>query len=333
MTTPRKPRISIVLATYRRVSFLKRCLESVLAQDHQDFELIVIDDGSEDGTEWLVADYRTSDVRLRYSFQNNQGQCAAKNAGMKLAQGDYITFIDSDDYYKPGHLSSRLAYVREHPEVDLIAGGFEPTEETWVVDYFDRTRLVNIEDCVLGATFFGKRDVFLKLGGFRDMIFGEDTDFWARAEKEFRTARIVEPRTYVYSREDPNSITKIHQRRVQSVHEKGGSTMSLKNNHCAPCEGGVPKMTAGEIAQSLAEVPGWEAREDRLKRLFKFKDFVEAMTFVNAMARVAEAEGHHPDFSVHYNQVEVTLWTHAVGGLSRNDFILAAKLNEELTRS
>lgn len=103
--------------------------------------------------------------------------------------------------------------------------------------------------------------------------------------------------------------------------------MTLGEKHCVPCEGGIPRMKAAEIARHLPEVPGWEAQRERLCRLFKFKDFAGAMKFVNRMAEIAEAERHHPDFSVHYNQVEVTLWTHAVGGLSENDFILAAKID------
>jgi len=67
-----------------------------------------------------------------------------------------------------------------------------------------------------------------------------------------------------------------------------------------------------------------------LNRRFDFKDFVAAMAFVNRMAEVAEAEGHHPDFAVHYNRVDVTVWTHSVNGLSVNDFILASKLDAAL---
>jgi 4a-hydroxytetrahydrobiopterin dehydratase len=100
----------------------------------------------------------------------------------------------------------------------------------------------------------------------------------------------------------------------------------LRAKRCVPCEGGVPKVDAAQVAALLAELPGWEVRDDRLQRRFTFRDFVTAMRFVNRMAEVAEAEGHHPDFTVHYRQVDVAVWTHAIGGLSENDFILAAKI-------
>jgi 4a-hydroxytetrahydrobiopterin dehydratase len=88
-------------------------------------------------------------------------------------------------------------------------------------------------------------------------------------------------------------------------------------------------MTPGEVEEALRALDGWDVREGhtRLHKHHRFKDFKAAMRFVNAMADLAEAEGHHPDFTVHYDTVDVTLFTHAVGGLSENDFILAAKLD------
>ena len=102
--------------------------------------------------------------------------------------------------------------------------------------------------------------------------------------------------------------------------------MELRTKHCVACEGGVPKLSADEIAKLAPEVPAWTVRDAQLHRRFVFRNFVEAMRFVNRMADVAEAEGHHPDFTVHYRQVDVSVWTHAIGGLSENDFILAAKI-------
>lgn len=103
--------------------------------------------------------------------------------------------------------------------------------------------------------------------------------------------------------------------------------MSLRAKHCVPCEGGVPKLGPSDVARLAPEVPGWTVRDDKLHRAFTFRDFVAAMGFVNRMAEVAEAEGHHPDFAVHYREVQVSIWTHAIGGLSENDFILAAKID------
>ena len=86
-------------------------------------------------------------------------------------------------------------------------------------------------------------------------------------------------------------------------------------------------MTEAEAARLHGEVPDWTLAGDRLRRRFVFADFVHAMAFVDRMAALAEREGHHPDFAVHYRQVDVEIWTHAIGGLSENDFILAAKID------
>ncbi len=107
--------------------------------------------------------------------------------------------------------------------------------------------------------------------------------------------------------------------------------MSLKNKKCVPCEGGVPKLSTPEITKLLKQIKGWQATtNDKIQKVFRFKNFMHAIGFVNDMAVLAENEGHHPDFEVHYNVVTVTLWTHAVEGLTENDFILAAKIDELL---
>ncbi|MGH9441331.1 MAG: 4a-hydroxytetrahydrobiopterin dehydratase [Thermoanaerobaculia bacterium] len=103
--------------------------------------------------------------------------------------------------------------------------------------------------------------------------------------------------------------------------------MSLRDKKCFPCEGGTPALDERRVRELLGEVPGWNAGDGKIRRELKFADFLSAMTFLNRLAEVAEREGHHPDFCLHYNRVELTLWTHSVGGLSENDFILAAKID------
>jgi 4a-hydroxytetrahydrobiopterin dehydratase len=101
----------------------------------------------------------------------------------------------------------------------------------------------------------------------------------------------------------------------------------LRARRCVPCDARTPKLGPEEIARMAPQVPTWAVVGERLRRKLEFRDFAEAMRFVNRMADVAEAEGHHPDFAVHYREVDVTIWTHAIGGLSENDFILAAKID------
>ena len=103
----------------------------------------------------------------------------------------------------------------------------------------------------------------------------------------------------------------------------------LTNKKCVPCEGGVPKMTRVEAEAMLGDIPGWELAGDALSisRRFEFKGFYRCMAFINAMAWIANSEDHHPDFAAGYNYCEVTFTTHAIDGLSENDFICAAKVS------
>ena len=112
-----------------------------------------------------------------------------------------------------------------------------------------------------------------------------------------------------------------------------GLQTGLKDQHCVPVEKGAQALTDARIAELLPQLAGWEAdspapgKPRSLRKQFCFADFLGAMAFVNKLGAVAEEEQHHPDFSVHYSRVDVSLWTHTVGGLSENDFILAAKLD------
>ena len=107
----------------------------------------------------------------------------------------------------------------------------------------------------------------------------------------------------------------------------------LTQRHCAPCEGGVAPMDREGAEALLRELDGWELSEDgkMISRRYEFRGFFRTMSFVNAMAWVVNSEGHHPDFSAGYNYCKVGFTTHAIDGLSDNDFICAAKINALLT--
>lgn len=109
------------------------------------------------------------------------------------------------------------------------------------------------------------------------------------------------------------------------------SNMSdLASKKCVPCEGGTPPMTRGDAQKLLGEVSGWELVDEgvlKIRRKFKFKDFKSALLFVNKIGDIAEGEGHHPDIELGWGKADITLYTHAVSGLSENDFIVAAKIN------
>lgn len=102
----------------------------------------------------------------------------------------------------------------------------------------------------------------------------------------------------------------------------------LSDKTCKPCEGGVPPMQAAEIQRMLKDLSGWELAGKEIARTFLFENYYETMAFVNAMAWISHREDHHPDLEVSYNRCRVRYSTHAIGGLSENDFICAAKINK-----
>lgn len=109
------------------------------------------------------------------------------------------------------------------------------------------------------------------------------------------------------------------------------SSARLCRSRCVPCEGGVPKLNENEIAAHLEVLAGWEIRRgpDRIRKAWTTRTFAAAMKFLNLVSELAEDEGHHPDIHVtRYRYVEIEIWTHAIGGLSANDFILAAKIDQ-----
>ena len=101
----------------------------------------------------------------------------------------------------------------------------------------------------------------------------------------------------------------------------------LSSRQCKPCEGGTPPIPRVEAERLLAGLPGWELGEGALHKRFDFKNYSQTIFFVNAVAWIAQRQGHHPDLEVSYNSCPVTYTTHAIGGLSENDFICAARVD------
>jgi len=101
----------------------------------------------------------------------------------------------------------------------------------------------------------------------------------------------------------------------------------LARQRCKPCEGGVSPLKAAEIQQLLKQLDGWAYQNGVITRTYEFKNYYQTMAFVNAAAWISHREDHHPDMTVGYGKCKVDYSTHAIGGLSENDFICAAKLD------
>ena len=108
----------------------------------------------------------------------------------------------------------------------------------------------------------------------------------------------------------------------------GESASGLSKRHCKPCEGGTTPLVKEAIENNLIDLPGWQHVDNSIMKHFEFKNFYQTMAFVNAVAWIAHIEGHHPDLEVAYKFCRVRFTTHGIAGLSENDFICAAKVED-----
>lgn len=200
------PFFSIIIPTFNRARIISRAIESVLAQDFDDWEMIVIDDGSTDNTGDVVRVFSDIDLRINYHYSENQGAAAARNLGCTFASGKYFTFLDSDDEYLPRHLSLRAEMISAEPPIELLHGNVEVIGDPMVPDRFDPTKIIPISECIVGGTFFIRRDLFKRIGGFANIPYADDNEFFGRALELGALIRKVETATYRYYRTEPDSI-------------------------------------------------------------------------------------------------------------------------------
>jgi glycosyltransferase involved in cell wall biosynthesis len=199
------PTVSIILPTFNRINYLLTAIESVRNQTFSNWELLVIDDGSDDGTFDLIKKYQDYHINIRYSRHSNRKLPITLNAGLLMATGEYVTFLGSDDKYKPDHLKLRFDFMKKNSDVDLIHGGVDIVGDPYVKDKNNLNKLIHLSECVIGGTFFGKRELFLELDGFNNIHYSEDSDFYERARGNYNIQKIDFP-TYVYNRDTPDSI-------------------------------------------------------------------------------------------------------------------------------
>ena len=192
----------------------KRAMDSVMSQDFQDFEFIIIDDGSSNDTQHLLLNYAISHQdKIIYLRHSNRGQSESINRGVLNSSGEYITILDADDEYKFDHLSSCL---QEMAYVDLIASTTETIvdqeHDFYVPDKNDHNLMVHVDDCILFATLFGKREVFQKVR-FKTK-YAADAHFFEYASLYFNVKK-VNLKTYIYYRNIPTSACATLKKKVQ----------------------------------------------------------------------------------------------------------------------
>ncbi len=200
------PEVSVILTVYNRAGYLKRCIDSLLVQSFTNWELISIDDGSIDNSHEILKKYEAKYKNIKVTRQNNIKLPLSRNRGINLSNGKYITFLDSDDEFEKDHLMHRVRFMEKHPEIDLLHGGVDIIGNEFVRDKNNPQQFIHLSMCAIGATFFGKREVFVELKGFKNLSYSEDSEFLERAEKKFNVKK-VNFNTYIYHRDAADSIT------------------------------------------------------------------------------------------------------------------------------
>lgn len=199
-------KISVLISVYNtELSLVIRAIDSVLNQTFQDVEIILIDDGSTNDPQHKLLGYaKKHSHKIKYLYHQNCGQSTSINIGILNSKGRFIAILDADDEYKPHHLAGCM---REMEFADLIASTTETIvdkeEDYFVPDKGNNSRLIHVDDCVLFATLFGKREVFLSRK-FQDM-YAADAHFYEHVSLHYKVKK-VNLRTYIYYRNIPGSI-------------------------------------------------------------------------------------------------------------------------------
>lgn len=180
--------VSVITPTYNRARFLPDAVSGVLAQSFHDLELIIVDDGSEDDTRSRIDPF-LSDERVRYFYQQNQGQSHARNYALRQATGNFIAFLDSDDLWCADKLERQLASFEAHPWVDIVHGDESIIDEDGAVTSFKNmkrysghiSRYLLADNSVSIATALVRRRCFDEMGGFDTSIgVADDYELWLR---------------------------------------------------------------------------------------------------------------------------------------------------------
>jgi glycosyltransferase involved in cell wall biosynthesis len=195
------PLVAVIIPTYNRAALIERAVRSVLGQTFRDFELVVVDDGSTDGTAELPV-FKNGDPRLRYvGVSQNKGVSAARNAGVKATTAPWLAFLDSDDEWLPEKLEKQVRWTLSRPDMHIVQ-----TRELWI----RRGTRVNppktheksegdlfaasLERCMITpSSVMLRRTLFEKMGGFNESLPAcEDYDLWLRVTSKYRTGLINE---------------------------------------------------------------------------------------------------------------------------------------------
>ena len=205
------PLVSVVMPVYNGEKYLAEAIESILAQTFTDFEFIIVDDGSQDGTAEIIRSYRARDERIRLiAFQSNMGAADARNRAMAAASGEFIAAMDSDDVCLPQRLEKQVDHLRRHPAIGLLGAGAQAVDEDlrplYAFDLPEHHALivynVFVASFLIHPTVMMRRDLLESVGGYeRGRLTAIDVELWSRLMWRTRLANL--PETLLLYRRHP----------------------------------------------------------------------------------------------------------------------------------
>jgi glycosyltransferase involved in cell wall biosynthesis len=200
---PDAPNISVLMSCFNAEQWLADSIKSVLTQTHQNFEFIIVDDGSSDGTAATIRDYAAQDRRIKPIFKQNTGLPDSLNVGLAQAKAPWIARLDADDLAEPTRFAEQLAFVRTHSKVILVGTGFTEIDgngDTLAVHHMPtanhqiKSNLVRGRHYLIHSSTLYSREAVKKVGGYRPRArLAEDLDLWLRLSTEHDFACIDKP--------------------------------------------------------------------------------------------------------------------------------------------
>lgn len=195
------PFVSIIIPVYNGEKYIREAIESVLQQHYQPLEIIVVDDGSIDGTARLVENLGQ---KVRYFYQSNRGPSACRNQGLGLSRGEFIAFLDADDLWPPQKFEKQIPHLLENPEVDVVLGRIQCIESSDKGESGFQISQNTFIDVHLGSGIF-RKSVFKKVGDFDETLrYSEDHDWFLRAREQQISIFFVKEITLYYRLHDSN---------------------------------------------------------------------------------------------------------------------------------
>jgi glycosyltransferase involved in cell wall biosynthesis len=199
------PLVSVVVPAYNAEAFLGEALDSILRQEYEPLEIIVVDDGSQDATAGVVAAFGD---RVRYFYQENRGAPAARNRGLDLARGSLVAFLDADDWWSDRKLELQFKHLRADPSLGIVLGHTQEVRYSETVDGIERfVPLRPAQPMLSMGSALIRKAVFARVGLFDEtLLFCDDIDWFLRARENAISIRIL-PEITQYYRKHSRSIT------------------------------------------------------------------------------------------------------------------------------